>query len=153
MPTLFRRLQFVIYFEFTRTQLQGFLFTERRRARVRVYGFSKVHQHNDVTVDELQQYVKDLFNKKTLGRDGIRNNVLKALLPVSLEYFSRLAWRTANVFIISKQDKSHKAPSNYCLISLLSALGKLFEKTILENPQEVIDILNILSAEQQMFTS
>lgn len=121
------------------------------------------HQLRDVTVEELQGYVADLCVKKAPGPDGIRNSALRALPPVALKYFAGLCnaafrlqhfpqvWRTADVVMIPKPGKSRKVPSNYRPISLLSALGKLFEKTLLVRLQEEIDFLELLPAEQHGF--
>ena len=78
------------------------------------------------------------------GLDGLPNDVVILAAPhlqgPLLEVFSaaiRLthfpsAWKAAKISIIPKQNKTHyETPENFRLISVLPALGKVFEKIIL----------------------
>ena len=95
-----------------------------------------------ITPAEIKEQIKKLKNKKAAGPDGITNEVLKSLPQ---KYISRIAtifnkclsfsyfpqcWKEATVILIPKPGKDISLPESHRPISLLSNLGKLFEKHI-----------------------
>ncbi|GBP11838.1 Probable RNA-directed DNA polymerase from transposon BS [Eumeta japonica] len=95
-----------------------------------------------MTHDEVSKHIKGLKIRKSSGRDTISSKALKccfaplvALLIAIFNackknfYFST-AWKEAVVIGIPKPWKTRDLPASYRPISLLSALGKLFEKTL-----------------------
>ncbi|GBP55971.1 Probable RNA-directed DNA polymerase from transposon BS [Eumeta japonica] len=95
-----------------------------------------------VSVDEIQKHIKALKTKKAPGLDGISNKAIKcfslplmALLVAIFNacfkncYFPPI-WKEAVVIGLPKPGKPRDLPASYRPISLLSGLGKLFEKTI-----------------------
>ncbi|GBP11871.1 Probable RNA-directed DNA polymerase from transposon BS [Eumeta japonica] len=95
-----------------------------------------------VSVDEIQKHIKALKTKKAPGLDGVSNKALKgfslplmALLVAIFNacfkncYFPPI-WKEAVVIGLPKPGKPRDLSASYRLISLLSELGKLFEKTI-----------------------
>ncbi|GBP82550.1 Probable RNA-directed DNA polymerase from transposon BS [Eumeta japonica] len=95
-----------------------------------------------VSVDEIQKHIKALKTKKAPGLDGISNKALKCfslpLMALLVAIFSACfkncyfppIWKEAVVIGLSKPGKPRDLPASYRRISLLSGLGKLFEKTI-----------------------
>ncbi|GFV54734.1 RNA-directed DNA polymerase from mobile element jockey [Trichonephila clavipes] len=85
-----------------------------------------------------------LDNRKAPGPDSIKNITLKAL-PLNAitnltktinkcliyKYFP-IAWKTANITVLPKPGKDESKAENYRPISLLSSVGKIFEKILLE---------------------
>ncbi|GBP22634.1 RNA-directed DNA polymerase from mobile element jockey [Eumeta japonica] len=95
-----------------------------------------------VSVDEIQKHIKSLKTTQVPGLDGIRNKALKCfslpLMALLVAIFNACCkncyfppiWKGAVVIGLSKPRKARDLPASYCLISLLSGLGKLFEKRL-----------------------
>ncbi|GBP11678.1 Probable RNA-directed DNA polymerase from transposon BS [Eumeta japonica] len=93
-----------------------------------------------VSLSEVQTLVKSLNTRKTLGLDGISNKAIKcfsipllnfAIFNACLKnYYFPPAWKEAEVIGIHKPGKPRDLPASYRPISLLSGLGKLFEKIL-----------------------
>ncbi|KAK2722673.1 hypothetical protein QYM36_003005 [Artemia franciscana] len=97
-----------------------------------------------IALDSLEDIIKSLKPLKAPGPDGIVSLVIQknfgvlspTLLKIynaclSLKYFPR-AWKEANVIVLLKRGKSNDGiSSSYRPISLLSHLGKVLEKIIL----------------------
>lgn len=94
-------------------------------------------------ISELQYVIKSLKTRKAPGDDGILNIFIKNL-PLSfkkifLNIFNAclkishfpISWKVARIFPIQKPGKDFSSPSAYRPISLLSNVGKLFEKLLL----------------------
>lgn len=93
---------------------------------------------------EVSEIIKYLNIKKTPGHDRIPNRVIKCFPPVTVSLLTRIfnsciktfyfpiAWKIGKVASIPKPGKDHAVPSNFRPISLLSNIGKIFEKILLE---------------------
>ncbi|GBP22448.1 Probable RNA-directed DNA polymerase from transposon BS [Eumeta japonica] len=95
-----------------------------------------------VSLSEVQTLVKSLNTRKAPGLDGISNKAIKCfsipLLSLLVAIFNACikncyfppAWKEAEVKGIHKPGKPRDLPASYRPISLLSGLGKLFEKIL-----------------------
>ncbi|GBP40206.1 Probable RNA-directed DNA polymerase from transposon BS [Eumeta japonica] len=96
-----------------------------------------------VSLDEVQKLVKNLKAKRTPVLDGISNKAIKcfpliffsllvAIFIACLKncYFP-LVWKEVELMGIHNPEKPRDLPVSYRPISLLSGLGKLYEKQIL----------------------
>lgn len=113
-----------------------------------------------VTLREVKDLIKGLSPKKSPGADGVSNRMLR-LLPEALllllvaifnaalrnSHFPKV-WKSANVIGIHKSGKPRNNPSSYRPISLLSNVGKLYERIILARIREFTSANNILIDEQ-----
>lgn len=96
-----------------------------------------------VTVAEVESAIKKLPIRKAPGADGISNRMLKLFSPhlvfLLVSIFNAAmsncsfpdAWKSADVIGIHKPGKKASEPSSYRPISLLSTLGKVYERLIL----------------------
>ena len=113
-----------------------------------------------ITVNEVKATLRTLSNMKAPGFDSIFNLLLKKLNTRALELLANLfsrcmelgyfpeCWKCAKAIPILKPGKDPTKPASYRPISLLAALGKLFEKLIHWRLREIIDELRILPPEQ-----
>lgn len=95
-----------------------------------------------VSADEILLYIKNLHPKKAPGLDGITNKVLKSLPPQTIALLARIfnacfslsffppMWKEAKVIGIPKPGKLLSDPANFRPISLISSIGKLYEKSL-----------------------
>ncbi|GBP15404.1 Probable RNA-directed DNA polymerase from transposon BS [Eumeta japonica] len=95
-----------------------------------------------VSLSEVQTLVKSLNTRKAPGLHGISNKAIKCfsipLLSLLVAIFNACikncyfppAWKEAEVIGIHKPGKPRDLPASYRPISLLSGLGKLFEKIL-----------------------
>ncbi|GBP93787.1 Probable RNA-directed DNA polymerase from transposon BS [Eumeta japonica] len=95
-----------------------------------------------VSLSEVQMLVKSLKTRKAPGLDGISNKTIKyfslPLLSLLVAIFNAClkncyfppAWRKAEVIGIHKPGKTCDLLASYRPISLLSGLGKLFERIL-----------------------
>jgi hypothetical protein len=90
----------------------------------------------------LQKVINSLKLRKACGIDGIPNECLRHLPNI---------WKEAKVITIPKPGKDPKFPQNLHLISLLSTMGKLFEKVILKRIQRHIEEKSLHNACQSGF--
>ncbi|GBP59159.1 RNA-directed DNA polymerase from mobile element jockey [Eumeta japonica] len=95
-----------------------------------------------VTLDEVKGLVKNLKTRKAPGLDGISNKAIKCfsspLLALLVAIFNAClkncyfpeVWKDAVIIGIPKPGKPRDLPASYRPISLLSSLGKLYEKIL-----------------------
>lgn len=95
------------------------------------------------TPKEIFNTIKYTTSKKAPGEDSIQNIILKnlpkkAIIKLCHIYNACLtsqifpnSWKNAVILPFKKMGKDHKFPQNYRPISLLSTLGKIYEKLIL----------------------
>lgn len=113
-----------------------------------------------VKAAEVAKIIKDLRPKKSPGSDGISNKVLKRF-PVPLIYLLvsifnaamstcsfPFVWKEANVIGIHKPGKKANEPTSYRPISLLSALGKIYERLLLSRLWSHVNEHKLLPDEQ-----
>lgn len=104
--------------------------------------------------------IKNLQIRKASGPDSISNRIIKNLPKsfliiltsvfnkcISLSYFP-IAWKVANIFPLPKSGKDKKLPTNYRPISLLSNVGKMFERIILDRMNQFQLANNIIIPQQ-----
>ena len=97
---------------------------------------------NPVTVQEITNSLKLTKNSSSPGLDGVTYIHLKHLPAAALftlaKFFTVLImvgyfpahWKVAKTILIPKAGKSPLNPNNYRPISLLSCVGKLFERVV-----------------------
>lgn len=113
-----------------------------------------------ITHEELKQTIKKLRNAKAPGHDGVANIMIKKLPSrattslvklfnacLSLGYFPN-HFKIAKIKAIPKPGKDLRIPTNYRPISLLSCVGKLFERLIHSRLVAHIDVNNLWKREQ-----
>ena len=113
---------------------------------------------------EVTSKIKKMKNKESCGEDGISNEILKCCSPIVDEYIAiafdkcilektyPTCFKLANVIPLHKKgDKSD--PANYRPISLLSSLGKLFEKLLHKRMVKFCEKEKILTSTQFDFRS
>ncbi|GFV93342.1 RNA-directed DNA polymerase from mobile element jockey [Trichonephila clavipes] len=89
--------------------------------------------------------IEQLPNKKAPGKDGTKNITLKALplnasttitkifnSSLQQNYFPQ-EWNHAFIMVIPKSGKDARFTENYRPFSLISSLGKIFEKFLLNH--------------------
>ncbi|GFT99336.1 RNA-directed DNA polymerase from mobile element jockey [Trichonephila clavipes] len=96
-----------------------------------------------LTAPEEVMNIINLNNKKAPGKDGIKNIALKSLPLNAITYIIKIfnrslqfnyfpkEWKHAQITVLPKPKKDTKFAENYRPISLLSCLGKIYEKIIL----------------------
>jgi Reverse transcriptase (RNA-dependent DNA polymerase). len=108
----------------------------------------------------VRNVIKNLKPNKAPGHDGVTNSMLKQLSyhfvnhlvviynsALKLQHFPE-TWKKADVVTIPKQGKDPKFPQNRRPISLLSCLGKVYEKIILERFKKFVFTNNLIPDEQ-----
>ncbi|GFV58140.1 probable RNA-directed DNA polymerase from transposon X-element [Trichonephila clavipes] len=112
---------------------------------------------------EIINYIKKIKIKKSPGRDGITNKMIKNLPLITVFKITNIinnmfklrnfpnAWKTAVVIPILKAGKNPKLAESYRPISLLPILSKLAEKIISTRLNEFLESEKILVPEQHEF--
>ncbi len=117
------------------------------------------------TPAEVIRALKYRKNKTAPGPDGITNFALKALpqkgilalvnlinSALRLRYFPK-SWKHAHVIVLPKQGKDPLFCENHRPISLLSNIGKIYERILLTRLLKHIDEVSTLPDEQHGFRS
>ncbi|GBN33462.1 RNA-directed DNA polymerase from mobile element jockey, partial [Araneus ventricosus] len=109
---------------------------------------------------EILTIIAKLNIRKTSGPDKIPNKALKLITPNALTFLTKifnkcltlnyfpLRWKQANIIMLSKPGKDSKFPQSYRPISLLSSLGKIFEKVLQKRINSYCDSSKIIPKEQ-----
>ena len=126
------------------------------------------HQHapsmdSDLTLTELNDAIRRLKTRKSPGKDGVCNEMIRHLGPTArrklLELFNiswrtgvfPTAWKEATIIPIVKKDKDPTKTASYRPISLLSCLGKTLERMINKRLQWHLEDNNLITKEQTAF--
>ena len=116
-----------------------------------------------ITPDDVKDVLKNLDTSKAQGPDFISPRILKEAADILTPHLCRLynlslnskhfpsAWKIANVIPIHKKDDQSKV-GNYRPISLLSILGKIFEKCVYKYIYNFIVSNKLLTPHQSGFT-
>lgn len=109
---------------------------------------------------QIVQLIKRLKNRKAPGADRISNQMLKRLprkcivlltyifnACIKLSYFPD-SWKVATVLAFRKPNKDPSDPKSYHPISLLSSIGKLFERLIFARLEVFCNENHIVNDEQ-----
>lgn len=140
-----------------------------RRVRRRLRQLATTTMDTDViqpiTTADVKNVAKTLKNKTACGPDRISNRCIKNLPPEAIQlvtdifnaclhlaYFPK-SWKNAAVITIRKPGKPARDVASYRPISLLSALGKLFERLVLPRIQDFIDDNTVIKNHQYGFRS
>lgn len=116
-----------------------------------------------ITKEEIIEQLKRCKNKSAAGSDGLNYQILKKLPPnvfqiitalfnkaFSLGHFAQ-AWKHANVKMVPKPGKNKNEAKNWRPISLLSCLGKLFERVVTNRLSQYLESKKLLSPFQSGF--
>lgn len=118
---------------------------------------------SDFTMAELNDAIRRLKSKKSPGKDGICNEMIKHLGPTArkklLELFNQswktgiypLAWKEATIIPIPKKGKDPRKKTSYRPISLLSCLGKTLERMVNKRLMWHLETNNLITKEQTAF--
>lgn len=100
--------------------------------------------------NEVRDVIKYLKQRKSPGYDLITSRILKELPEKAVEFLTRLfnaimsigyfplQWKAAEIIMIQKPGKSSDEIKSYRPISLLPALGKVFEKILIRKLQPIL---------------
>ena len=116
-----------------------------------------------ITTEEIIENLKRCKNKSAAGEDGISYAMLKKLPKSTFQYITKIfnaslqmgyfpqAWKSARVKMVPKPGKDHKEAKNWRPISLLSCLGKLYERIVTNRLTSYLETNNLLSPFQSGF--
>jgi hypothetical protein len=103
----------------------------------------KIELRQDVTIEEITETLKNLPKGKTLGSNGIPNEILKALSPEIAEGLTRVIsgvfasgtlpdrYKKSVTIVIRKESKKdYSLPGNYRPIALENTLVKVVKKIL-----------------------
>ena len=115
-----------------------------------------------ISKEEIEDIIKNLDSKKAKGPDNISHSLLKLIsseisIPLEILFNRSLnegcfpnMWKLAHVIpIFKKGDKS--LPSNYRPISLLSCVGKIFERVVFKHMYNYLHTNNLIYKYQSGF--
>ncbi len=113
-----------------------------------------------VDLSEIKKIISKLKIKKSPGLDGIANILLKRLPETAIMYLTKVInacvdfccfprqFKVAKVISILKPTKDPKNSSSYRPISLLSSVGKIFERVINTKLSEFLEENSTISPKQ-----
>ncbi len=114
---------------------------------------------------EISKILETCKIRKASGPDNVSNRCLKNLPKLVIVFLSRvfnscfeqsyfpIAWKLAKVIPILKPGKDSSDPTSYRPISLLSCLGKVLEKLLLDRLIEVEEVNKVIIPQQFGFRS
>lgn len=110
--------------------------------------YSNSNMENCILEEEIEKVIRKLKNNKAPGLDGVHNETLKHLWKCKKEAILCLlnncfrnvifprSWKNASItFILKDRNKDRTSISSYRPISLLPALGKVYERIIVDRLQ------------------
>ncbi|KAF8789716.1 putative RNA-directed DNA polymerase like protein [Argiope bruennichi] len=109
---------------------------------------------------EIIDIIKKLNVKKATGPDGIPNKAIKMLTINAITHLTKIfnrclqlnhfptVWKIAHVLMFPKPNQNPKLPGSYRPISLLSNIGKIFEKLLLARLTEFCNDNSIIPDDQ-----
>ena len=113
--------------------------------------------------DDVNAALRKVKGRTAPGADEIPSLALKRASPKFVEILAQLfticmlagyfpgAWKSATGIMIPKPGKDHKLPGSYRPISLLSCVGKLFERVLSTRLSLHLDEINIYSPFQRAY--
>ena len=116
-----------------------------------------------ITRDEVFTQLRRCKNKSSPGADGLNYLIITKLPPNILDYMTVLfntalhigyfpqSWKHATVKLVPKPGKDMKEAKNWRPISLLSCIGKLFERVISSRLSQYLEQKKLLSPYQSGF--
>ena len=108
-----------------------------------------------ISTQDVEDVLKLLNVSKSSGSDLISPRLLKEVAPVLSTHLANLCfpseWKLANVIPVHKKGDRTDA-SNYRPISLLSCLGKVFEKCVFKHMYNFLNTYNKITPVQSGFT-
>ncbi|GFV97355.1 probable RNA-directed DNA polymerase from transposon X-element [Trichonephila clavipes] len=148
------------------TEAENDLFTARIQRKIKRFLDAPTYLDLEKTTPgEVQEYIKKLKINKSPGLDLITNRILKNL-PLKFVLFILMLfnllmenchfpknWKTAVVVPILKPNSDGTRPQNYCPISLLSSLSKVYEFVLLNRLSQHCIARNIIIPEQHGFVT
>ncbi|GFV16587.1 probable RNA-directed DNA polymerase from transposon X-element [Trichonephila clavipes] len=140
-------------------------FIDRVEEKIENYMDRNARRHTAplTSPEEVMDIILKLNNKKAPGHDGIKNIALKSLPLNAITYITKIfnrslqfnyfpkEWKHAQITVLPKPKKDPKFAENYRPISLLSCLGKIFEKIILTRIIDHCDRNNLIPDFQHGF--
>ena len=109
------------------------------------------------TVNEVANHLKNCKTNSATGLDGVGYNLLKRVPPsflayivkfygacIRLGYFSK-AWKHAKTTMVPKPSKDLSSAKNYRPTSLLSCIGKLFERLLAGRVSKYLESRGLLN--------
>ena len=117
-----------------------------------------------ISVKSVLETLNCLVTKKAVGLDHISSKLLKVAAPVLAESLCKIfnksvetgtfpsEWKSAKVFPVHKKDDKSD-PNNYRPISVLPAVGKVFERIIYDQLYSYLSRNKILTKHQSGFRS
>ena len=116
-----------------------------------------------ITKEEIIEQLRKCKDKSAPGDDGLHYAILKKLpgnvilylqslfnVSISLGYFPA-KWKSATIKMVPKPGKDHKEAKNWRPISLLSCLGKLFERIFTSRLTAYLEEKKLISPFQSGF--
>lgn len=117
----------------------------------------------EIRVDEINEQLSKCKNKSAPGEDGLNYVILKKLpehvlrqvqllfnVSLRIGYFPS-EWKKATIKMVPKPGKDNKEARNWRPISLISCMGKLFERIVTARLSSYLESKNLLSSTQSGF--